>query len=138
MLKDVTKIRRENADDSENTLLKEVVEIRKNSPDLDESEESNGFKKNYYNVDADVFSTDNAYAILDIEQLKALRSSFADVIRQFIIKAGWNQKTAANILEIDQPKISQIMNLRTEGFSLERLMKFFILLGWRIDIKLTK
>ena len=32
----------------------------------------------------------------------------------------------------------QIKNFKTEGFSLERLLKFFALLGWRMDIKLTK
>ncbi len=45
------------------------------------------------------------------------------------------QAGAARILGIDQPKVSALIRGRLSGFSLERLMKFLLLLGQ--DIKIT-
>lgn len=45
-------------------------------------------------------------------------------IKEIIEKEGWNQTKAASLLNIDQPKISQIKHNKTQGFSLERLLLF--------------
>ncbi|WP_232214993.1 helix-turn-helix domain-containing protein [Neorickettsia helminthoeca] len=83
-------------------------------------------------VDIDRFS------ISDTSQLSDVRSILVKRISQIIAYNNWSQKYAASLLKIDQPKISQIKNFKTEGFSLERLLKFFILLGWKVDVRLTK
>jgi predicted XRE-type DNA-binding protein len=45
------------------------------------------------------------------------------------------QMELAKILGVDQPKISALVRGRLSGFSLERLMRFLLLLGQ--DIKIT-
>lgn len=83
-------------------------------------------------VDVDRFSISNA------SQLGDVRGVLVKKISQVIAYNNWSQKYAASLLKIDQPKVSQIKNFKTEGFSLERLLKFFILLGWKVDVRLTK
>ncbi|ABD45766.1 helix-turn-helix domain-containing protein [Neorickettsia sennetsu] len=83
-------------------------------------------------VDVDRFS------ISDPSQLSDVRSILVKRISQIIAYNNWSQKYAASLLKIDQPKVSQIKSFKTEGFSLERLLKFFILLGWKVDVRLTK
>ena len=107
-------------------MLNDVIKA-----DLDENSISTG--KN----DSEYWSVTN-YTVCDPDQLKDLRLLLVKMIFRIISYHNWSQKYAANILKKDQPKISQIKNFKTEGFSLERLLKFFALLGWRMDIKLTK
>lgn len=64
----------------------------------------------------------------------ALKSNLTKLIADIIHKSDWNQNYAAKILGIDQPKISQIKNLKFNGFSLEKLMKFVIVLNYEISI----
>ena len=45
-----------------------------------------------------------------------------------------NQADAAKLLGVDQPKISNIMNGRFSGFSLERLIHFLNVLGREVQI----
>jgi len=90
------------------------------------------------NVETESFCDHNSYSVSNIEDLMNLRSLLVKKIAGVISYQNWNQKYAANILNIDQPKISQIKNSKIEGFSLERLLKFFVLLGWKIELKLTK
>lgn len=50
----------------------------------------------------------------------------------------WNQTAAAKMLGVDQPKISQIKNGKTSGFSLERLLLFLLKLNCKVDIVISK
>jgi predicted XRE-type DNA-binding protein len=52
-----------------------------------------------------------------------------------IRERGLTQSQAATLLGIDQPKVSALIRGRLTGFSLERLMRFLLLLGQ--DIKIT-
>ncbi len=45
-----------------------------------------------------------------------------------------NQADAAKLLGVDQPKVSNIMNGRLSGFSLERLIHFLNVLGREVQI----
>ncbi len=45
------------------------------------------------------------------------------------------QVQAAKLLSVDQPKISALIRGRLSGFSIERLMRFLLMLGQ--DIKIT-
>jgi predicted XRE-type DNA-binding protein len=44
------------------------------------------------------------------------------------------QAGAAEVLEVDQPKISALKRGRLSGFSLDRLVRFLVLLGSDVEI----
>ena len=46
-----------------------------------------------------------------------------------ITKRGLTQTEAAEVLQIDQPKVSALVRGRLAGFSLDRLVRFLVLLG---------
>ncbi|ETO91564.1 MAG: hypothetical protein P857_11 [Candidatus Xenolissoclinum pacificiensis L6] len=50
----------------------------------------------------------------------------------------WKQTFAAKLLEIDQPKVSQLINQKIEGFSVDRLLRFIVLMGFRIEIVIVR
>jgi predicted XRE-type DNA-binding protein len=47
---------------------------------------------------------------------------------------GLTQVQTAKLLGVDQPKVSALIRGRLSGFSLERLMRFLLLLGQDIKI----
>lgn len=57
-----------------------------------------------------------------------------DIIRNTIHKSQWNQTAASKIIGVDQPKISQIINGKAAGFSLERLLVFLLRLGCEVHL----
>ena len=59
------------------------------------------------------------------------------LIKDITYKNHWNQVTTAKILGVDQPKISQISNGKTAGFSLERLLIFLLRLKCEVNITIT-
>jgi predicted XRE-type DNA-binding protein len=44
------------------------------------------------------------------------------------------QAAAAEVLQIDQPKVSALVRGRLAGFSLDRLVRFLVLLGSDVEI----
>jgi predicted XRE-type DNA-binding protein len=44
------------------------------------------------------------------------------------------QAEVATVLEINQPKVSALLNYKFEGFSVERLMYFLVALGQDVEI----
>ena len=75
--------------------------------------------------------------VMILDDIGEIKTVVLNKIADTIKKNGWNQKHAAKILGIDQPKISHIKNGRSAGFSLERLLKFLSLVGYRISVSLT-
>jgi predicted XRE-type DNA-binding protein len=63
------------------------------------------------------------------------KAELAHKISVLIRKRGLTQAQAAKLLGVDQPKVSALLRGRLTGFSLERLMRFLLLLGQ--DIKIT-
>lgn len=55
-------------------------------------------------------------------------------IIQEIERQRLTQNEAASILGIDQPKVSALKQGKLSGFSIERLMRFLLLLGRDIEI----
>ena len=47
------------------------------------------------------------------------------------------QVTAAECLEVSQPKISALKNYKLDGFSVERLMSFLLALGQDVEMRIT-
>lgn len=62
------------------------------------------------------------------------KAELARKIAEIITKRHLNQADAAKLLGVDQPKISNIMNGRLSGFSLERLIHFLNILGREVQI----
>ena len=81
-------------------------------------------------------SSGNVFADLGLpnpEELLA-KAELAHKITVLIRKRGLTQAQAAKLLGVDQPKISYLIRGRLAGFSIERLMRFLLLLGQDIKI----
>jgi predicted XRE-type DNA-binding protein len=63
------------------------------------------------------------------------KAELAHKITVLIQDKGLTQVQSAKLLGIDQPKVSALIRGRLSGFSLERLMRFLLMLGQ--DIKIT-
>jgi predicted XRE-type DNA-binding protein len=79
----------------------------------------------------------NVFADLGLpnpEELLA-KAELAHKITILIRERGLTQAQAAKLLKVDQPKVSALIRGRLTGFSIERLMRFLLLLG--LDIRIT-
>ena len=87
-----------------------------------------------------MISSGNVFADLGVpnpEEALA-KAELAHKIAELIRAEGLTQKRAAELLEVDQPKISALIRGQLTGFSLERLMRFLLLLGQDIRITVQK
>lgn len=85
-------------------------------------------------------SSGNVFADLNLpeaDDLLAKAELAAKVIAE-IQKRRMTQTQAAAILGIDQPKISALKQGKLSGFSIERLMRFLLLLGRDIEITVKR
>jgi predicted XRE-type DNA-binding protein len=82
-------------------------------------------------------SSGNVFADLDLPNSEEAlaKAELAHKVTEVIRGRGLTQVEAARLLGIDQPKISALTRGRLSGFSLERLMRFLLMLGQ--DIKIT-
>lgn len=62
------------------------------------------------------------------------KADLAYEISRAIEERGLTQAEAADILGVDQPKVSALVRGRLTGFSMERLYRFLIALGKEIEI----
>ena len=84
-------------------------------------------------------SSGNVFADLGFanpEEMLA-KSELARQINNLIEQKKLTQKRAAALLEIDQPKISDLSNGKLSAFSLERLFRFLNMLGQVVTIKVS-
>ena len=81
-------------------------------------------------------SSGNVFADLNLPQADDLlaKAELATKIIAEIQRRRATQSQAAAILGIDQPKISALKQGKLSGFSIERLMRFLLLLGRDIEI----
>jgi predicted XRE-type DNA-binding protein len=81
-------------------------------------------------------SSGNVFADLGLPnaQDRLAKAELARKINEIIGKRRLTQVEAAELLGIDQPKISALARGRLEGFSLERLMRFLNVLGRDVEI----
>lgn len=88
-------------------------------------------KKHDYEV-----SSGNLYADLNYanpEELQA-KSELAREIYLIVQSKGMKQKKVGELFGISQPKVSNLLNGRLSGFSLERLTRFLNILDYDVDI----
>lgn len=97
-------------------------------------------KKNPKNNSEDIeftIGSGNVYADFGFsnpEEAKT-KAELAMLITDIIKEKGLTQQQAAELMNIDQPKVSKIIRGLLSEFSIERLLKFILLLGFDIEIK---
>jgi predicted XRE-type DNA-binding protein len=81
-------------------------------------------------------SSGNVFADLNLPQADDLlaKAELTSKIIAEIQQRRLTQSQAAAVLGIDQPKVSALKQGKLSGFSIERLMRFLLLLGRDIEI----
>jgi predicted XRE-type DNA-binding protein len=84
-------------------------------------------------------SSGNVFADLGLPNAdeEAAKVDLAFEISQIIEERGLTQTEAAEIMGVDQPKVSALVRYRLDGFSMERLYRFLNALGRDIEIVVT-
>jgi predicted XRE-type DNA-binding protein len=78
----------------------------------------------------------NVFADLGVAQAEEelAKAQLATHIRETIRRRKLTQAAAAELVGLDQPKISALVNGRLEGFSSDRLLRCLTALGQDVDI----
>jgi predicted XRE-type DNA-binding protein len=81
----------------------------------------------------------NIYADLGVgnPQEARAKADLAHRIADIIEDRKLTQVQAAKVLGVDQPKVSALMRGRLKDFSIERLLRFLLLLGHDVHIAVT-
>ena len=91
--------------------------------------------------DSDVtLGSGNVFADLgfaDADERK-IKARLACQISEIIRRRRLTQTRAAELLAVNQPKVSALMNAKLEGFSIERLMGFLTALDRDVEIVIRK
>jgi predicted XRE-type DNA-binding protein len=66
------------------------------------------------------------------------KSELAAEILRIVQRRRLTQAEAAKLLGIRQPKLSELLRGRLDGFSTDRLLRFITRLGYDVQIKLSK
>lgn len=92
------------------------------------------------NSDAVATGSGNVFADLGLRDadVKQTRVGLAVAINQIIQARLLTQTEAARVLDVNQPKISALMNYRLDGFSVERLMHFLNALDRDVEIVIRR
>lgn len=78
----------------------------------------------------------NVFADLGLPNpdLALAKAELVQRIRNLIAEQRLTQANAAELLGLDQPKVSALVRGRVEGYSIDRLFRFLNALGQRIEI----
>lgn len=55
-------------------------------------------------------------------------------LRQIIQNKGWTQEEAAKALNVRQPRIAELMGMKTDCFSVDLLLKYLARLGKKVEM----
>jgi predicted XRE-type DNA-binding protein len=72
-----------------------------------------------------------------LSPLDLLKAKVAVAISRHIQAADMTQAQVAEVLGIDQPKVSKLLRGRLDDFSLDRLVRYATVLGHGIDLKIS-
>lgn len=78
----------------------------------------------------------NVFADLGLPNpdLALTKAELVQRIRDLIAGRGLTQTKAADLLKLDQPKVSALVRGRVEGYTIDRLFKFLTALGQQVEI----
>lgn len=82
----------------------------------------------------------NVFADLGLPDAEELQTKvqLAVAIKREVTVRRWSQAEAAEVLGINQPKVSALLRYRLDGFSVERLMNFLTALGHDVEIVIRR
>ncbi len=85
-------------------------------------------------------SSGNVFADLEIENSEEYlaKSELAAEILRIIQRRRLTQTEAGKLLGLRQPKVSDLLRGRLDAFSIDRLLRFITLLGYDVQIRLSK
>lgn len=84
-------------------------------------------------------SSSNVFADLempDVEE-RLLKAQQAVQICRLIEQKGWTQSGAAEVMGLDQPKVSNLLRGRLTGFSVDRLLSILNRLGHKVEVRIS-
>ena len=83
-----------------------------------------------------VRSSGNVFADMGLPDAAELdtKARLGATLNLIVKRKGLTQADVATALQINQPKVSALLNYRLEGFSVERLMHFLVALGQDVEI----
>lgn len=64
------------------------------------------------------------------------RAELMGALRQILRDSGWTQVEAAKVLNVAQPRVAEIMSMKTQLYSVDLLMKLLNKLGRRVSISI--
>ena len=84
-------------------------------------------------------SSGNVFADLELPDAdeRLLKAQLAVQIRRFIEQKGWTQSEAAEVIGLDQPKVSNLLRGRLAGFSVDRLLNILNRLGHNVEVRIS-
>jgi predicted XRE-type DNA-binding protein len=84
-------------------------------------------------------SSGNVFADLRFAdaQERMLKAQLAAKIAEMIRRKGWTQARAAEVIGLDQPKVSHLLRGRLSGFSAERLFAILNRLGHSVEVRIS-
>jgi len=68
---------------------------------------------------------------------RILKAQLAAGIAVLIGRKGWTQARAAEVIGLDQPKVSHLLRGRLSGFSAERLFSVINRLGHSVEVQIS-
>jgi predicted XRE-type DNA-binding protein len=85
-------------------------------------------------------SSGNVFADLGIEDADEYlaKSELAAEILRIVQRRGLTQAATGKLLGIRQPKVSELLRGRLDGFSTDRLLRFILRLGYDVHSKVSK
>jgi len=83
-----------------------------------------------------VIGSGNVFADLGVARPEEAlaKAELARKITETVTRRNLSQAEAAALLQVDQPKVSALTRGRLAGFSLDRLVRFLVLLGNDVEI----
>ena len=75
---------------------------------------------------------------LKLSEQETLKVIIAHAISNVVQDRGYTQAQAAAIMGIDQPKVSKLMRGRLKDFTADRLVEYFLLLGYDLQLGYRK
>jgi predicted XRE-type DNA-binding protein len=84
-------------------------------------------------------SSGNVFADLGLgnAEERKLKAQLAVEIRRFIEQKEFTQARVAEIIGIDQPKVSRLLRGQLSGFSVERLFSILNRLGHAVEVRIS-
>ncbi len=84
-------------------------------------------------------SSGNVFADLGFAEAEGrlLKAQLAIKIGELIERKGWTQARTAEVIGLDQPKVSHLLRGRLSGFSADRLFAILNRLGHSVEVRIS-